>query len=336
MVRVVAALVMIGLGIGARISPAVAASPPAYVDSVVYNYFSPCPKDTTAKLTTEHTDKPGEIRRAYDWICSAGKTVYAPHGGIVRRMAYIDKTGDHDTLGMVIVEDFENHGCFAMIHLDYDSIFKSKLKEGQSITAGTRIGEWDVNKGHVHIAALTRPSNGCIVYAHSQERPIKFIELGYLPKPHLTQQIVVPSKNPSGSTDIIALHSQKCLQTNGFAGTQVVQMPCDGGLAQTWRFNKTAIANQYNIVHVSSGYCLDVKGAYIGNGGAVIVWSCNGGTNQLFRLLSKSENAYVIMAMHSLRVLDISGASLSDGGQLIQYDSSGQLNQQFRLTLPPQ
>ena len=37
---------------------------------------------------------------------------------------------------------------------------------------------------------------------------------------------------------------------------------------------------------VQSGLCLDVNGAATGNGSKLILWTCNGGTNQQWSLRS--------------------------------------------------
>jgi len=72
--------------------------------------------------------------------------------------------------------------------------------------------------------------------------------------------------------------TRRCLAAeNGgaSAGTTAVITSCDNGSGQKWRLN-----SDNSVASVQSGLCLDVYGARTANGTQVILWTCNGATNQ--------------------------------------------------------
>jgi ricin-type beta-trefoil lectin protein len=94
-----------------------------------------------------------------------------------------------------------------------------------------------------------------------------------------------------GSNDVIATHSNKCLDVAGAGtndGANVHQWTCVGGANQRWVFFEVA-PGQFTIVAVHSGKCLDVAGAGTADGTNIQQWTCiggptGGGANQRWRL----------------------------------------------------
>lgn len=92
-----------------------------------------------------------------------------------------------------------------------------------------------------------------------------------------------------GSTntyEIVNGNSGQCLTTDGVAGDQVVQLPCNGGLGQRWTTNLTpGTTSAWTIGNAWSGLYLDVNNASPWAGASIDVWYYNGGSNQYFAAL---------------------------------------------------
>jgi len=95
--------------------------------------------------------------------------------------------------------------------------------------------------------------------------------------------------SPDGGTnntyEIINANSGQCLTTDGRAGDQVYQWPCEGGTDQLWQ-TPLVSPNGSNapIVSVSSGLVLDVSGDSQWAGAAIDTWYFNAQANQYFAL----------------------------------------------------
>lgn len=147
-----------------------------YQTSTVTNYQAPCPPGTRARLTTWH-DEGSLDRWAYDWYCEAGPEVHSPHSGTV--VYFGDQGGD--TQGMIMINDSQNSACLIMIHLDVNE-WQVELV-GEEVSTGQEIGAYTSSKNHVHVAAVP---GTCSSYSHSDEQPILFNELGYVPSQRIT------------------------------------------------------------------------------------------------------------------------------------------------------
>jgi hypothetical protein len=98
----------------------------------------------------------------------------------------------------------------------------------------------------------------------------------------------------------------------------------------------TAVRTPANATHTGSiirnkpsGFVIDVIGARLNNGQPVILFSQNGGANQLYDLQSVDAEGqrFKIVARHSGKCLDVSGAAKQDGAPIIQWDCHGGPNQ---------
>jgi len=83
--------------------------------------------------------------------------------------------------------------------------------------------------------------------------------------------------------EILNNNSGMCLTSDGIAGDQVNQMPCEGSQLQLWRTYLTpSSTSAYPIQNVYSGLYLDVSGNSPWPGAAIDTWPYNGGANQFF------------------------------------------------------
>ncbi|MBV7699836.1 ricin-type beta-trefoil lectin domain protein [Streptomyces sp. TRM70350] len=71
--------------------------------------------------------------------------------------------------------------------------------------------------------------------------------------------------------------NSKCMEAGTSAGSRAVITSCTGGNGQKWTFNANG-----TITHAQSGLCLYVNGGSTANQAAVIVWTCHGGSNQVW------------------------------------------------------
>src|SRR5688572_24177759 len=66
---------------------------------------------------------------------------------------------------------------------------------------------------------------------------------------------------PEFTSTLVAAHSDQCLTVaTGGNGGSLRQRPCDDGPAQRFEFTRVA-ADTYQLRSVSSGQCVDVRGA---------------------------------------------------------------------------
>jgi uncharacterized protein (DUF1800 family) len=137
--------------------------------------------------------------------------------------------------------------------------------------------------------------------------------------------------DPAGSYELVARHSDKCLDVSG-ASTEdvapVIQWTCNGGLNQRWTLHPAA-DGYYLLVAAHSGKALDVEGESLADGARVIQYTVHGGSNQQWMLQPAGEGIYTLTARHSGKALDVSGAGTDDGAPVIQWTLHGGSNQQW-------
>jgi hypothetical protein len=102
----------------------------------------------------------------------------------------------------------------------------------------------------------------------------------------VTYQLIAPSNGTSGPYELVASHSRKCLDVNGWStddGTPLIQLDCHGGDNQVWSLEATGDGYS-RIISRHSGKCLDVSGGSTDDGASIIQWQCHGGANQKWLL----------------------------------------------------
>ena len=112
---------------------------------------------------------------------------------------------------------------------------------------------------------------------------------------------------------------------------RLVLQSCTGGAAQRWTgAAPPATRSDARLVNAASGACADVWGATRELGSDVGVWSCHGGTNQLWSL--PAAGAVGEVRIYGQQCLDAWGAAGRAGDVLKTYTCHGGSNQQWRLT----
>lgn len=87
----------------------------------------------------------------------------------------------------------------------------------------------------------------------------------------------------------------------------------------------------YRLLSGSGNKALDVAGASVLDGGDVIQWSQNGGTNQQWLVERLADGDYRLTAMHSNKTLDVAGAGSNDGANVIQWSRNDGPNQKWQV-----
>jgi len=87
----------------------------------------------------------------------------------------------------------------------------------------------------------------------------------------------------------------------------------------------------YKVIAKHSGKCLDVKGLSTADGANVQQWSCTGGNNQRWKLVSMGDGYNELVAKHSGKCLDVAGVSTADGANVYQWHCTGGNNQRWKL-----
>ena len=90
-----------------------------------------------------------------------------------------------------------------------------------------------------------------------------------------------------GSETIVNQNSGQCLTTDGVAGHQLFQWPCNGGGRQEWRGTLlpelgAGFTTGKALTNVETGLRVDIEGASRWAGARAVGWYDNGGANQYF------------------------------------------------------
>ena len=133
---------------------------------------------------------------------------------------------------------------------------------------------------------------------------------------------VTPESGPTGGHGAIASGlAGKCLLTSGDTsvnGAKVVLGDCSNPAASQWTVSNGTL--QY------AGMCADANQADT-LGEPILLWTCNGGTNQQFLPQSNGE----LLGSHSQLCVDVTGNSIANGTQIQLWTCTGNPNQQWTL-----
>jgi len=92
------------------------------------------------------------------------------------------------------------------------------------------------------------------------------------------QEWQLPANNTTG--EIINQNSGMCITTDGVAGDQLFQEPCQGSVTQLWYAQHSFDAP--NVFQSPTGLVMDVDGYAMYAGGHIDAWYENGQANQYF------------------------------------------------------
>ncbi|MFF8392718.1 family 43 glycosylhydrolase [Streptomyces sp. NPDC016172] len=87
----------------------------------------------------------------------------------------------------------------------------------------------------------------------------------------------------------------------------------------------------YTLVNRNSGKCLDVAGGGTADGTNVFQWTCNGGTNQKWRVEDLGDDTSRLVNAATGKVLDTAECSAADGADLRQWSWLNNKCQRYRL-----
>lgn len=82
------------------------------------------------------------------------------------------------------------------------------------------------------------------------------------------------------------------------------------------------------LINENSGMCLDVPNASKTEGVQLDQWTCNGGTNQDWKLTAES-SGYQILGENAGQVVDVAGQSITNGATVDQWDWNSGSNQEW-------
>ncbi|HTF80433.1 MAG TPA: RICIN domain-containing protein [Cytophagales bacterium] len=135
----------------------------------------------------------------------------------------------------------------------------------------------------------------------------------------------------SGLFLLVARHSNKVLEvrSNAASADSIRQATQTNLPQQHWDISPEG--PYYKIINVHTGMAMDVNGAGIQDGAAIIQYPYAGDDNQLWSLVDLGNGYFQILNKNSQKAVDITSASTAEGAKAIQYTGSTGLNQQFML-----
>ena len=191
-------------------------------------------------------------------------------------------------------------GFTRITDLDFDRFGNLYVLEGPFLDVGTlfRVGP-SCNRVPV-VTELSDPSSVAI----GPDGNAYISNFGNSP---LRGEVIrVDLQAPPGVYELVASHSQKCLDVPEWShidGMPVVQWTCNGGDNQKWRV-ETTTDGYSRLVAQHSGKCLDVTGASTDDRADIIQWQCHGGQNQQWRVETVA-GGYQLVAGHSGKCVDV-------------------------------
>ena len=90
-------------------------------------------------------------------------------------------------------------------------------------------------------------------------------------------------------------------------------------------------STSYTLVNRNSGKCLDVNGGSTADGANVQQWTCNGGTNQRWRVEDAGGGYSRLVNVKSGKVLDVASCGTADGTNVQQWTNLNNACQQWTL-----
>ena len=136
------------------------------------------------------------------------------------------------------------------------------------------------------------------------------------------------SLDPAASYTIVGVQSNRCIGPVGGSTASGVRLEienCTGMAIQ--RFRPEAMGSGFfRWRNELSGLCIDVSGASLSLGAAIIQLGCSTGTNQQWSVADVAGGSERMTARHSGQVLDVSGFGTTDGTRIQQWFANGNSN----------
>jgi len=143
------------------------------------------------------------------------------------------------------------------------------------------------------------------------------------PPPFATTTTTTPTPPPTTtavSGAVLANHSSKCLDVNGYSsadGATIDQWACTGGANQQWT-TKDLGQSRVAIVSKMSNKCLDIPAYSTADGVQLQQYSCNSGLNQSWTLTANSDGSKTVKSVSSGKCLAVAASSTMDGAKVVQ------------------
>ncbi|MFH9005068.1 family 43 glycosylhydrolase [Streptomyces afghaniensis] len=93
----------------------------------------------------------------------------------------------------------------------------------------------------------------------------------------------------------------------------------------------SAVSTTYTVTNRNSGKCLGVAGSSTADGANVVQYTCNGGTNQRWRLEDLGDDTHRLVNAATGKVLDTADCSTADGADLRQWSWLNNTCQRFQF-----
>ncbi len=151
------------------------------------------------------------------------------------------------------------------------------------------------------------------------------------------QPTATPTSSGGGAcyTEIIATHSNKCMDVAGASSSnnvQIQQYSCSGGDNQKFFFSPVSgKANTYVIRAKHSGKAVDVISGSRSAGKDLVQYSANGSTSQQWQIVSVGGNIFELKNINSGLIADVEGSSSSNGAHVIQWNDLNGANQRWKI-----
>ncbi|KUM76123.1 family 43 glycosylhydrolase [Streptomyces curacoi] len=94
-----------------------------------------------------------------------------------------------------------------------------------------------------------------------------------------------------------------------------------------------ATPTAYTLVNRNSGKCLDVNGGNTADGTNIFQWTCNGGTNQKWKVEDLGDDTNRLVNVATGKVMDTAECSAADGADIRQWSWLNNKCQHYRLVL---
>ncbi|GAA3779531.1 family 43 glycosylhydrolase [Streptomyces phyllanthi] len=153
--------------------------------------------------------------------------------------------------------------------------------------------------------------------------------------------------SPDGTENWIVYHARNDTSTNGCDnnrttraqkftwnadGTPNFGTPVALGTTLAGPAGETAATpTAYTLVNRNSGKCLDVEGGNTADGTNIFQWTCNGGTNQKWRIEDLGNDTSRLVNVRTGKVMDTTNCATADGTDIRQWSWLNNNCQKFRL-----